>query len=143
MYGMLTKIVVKPGKRSELLEYLRWDIEVAKESEPGTWRFDVWEAEPGVVYLYEAYKDRAAFEDHAKGDPYEKWGEVADKTMEQVIDVIPLAESLASNADEGRAGRWREAASEGCGSAAERPAATRSRGRTARPDCGRCARPCR
>jgi hypothetical protein len=60
MYGMLTKIVVKPGKRSELLEYLRWDIEVAKESEPGTWRFDVWEAEPGVVYLYEAYKDRAA-----------------------------------------------------------------------------------
>ena len=25
MYGMLTKIVVKPGKRSELLDYLRWD----------------------------------------------------------------------------------------------------------------------
>ena len=30
MYGMLTRIVVKPGKRSELLEYLRWDAEVAK-----------------------------------------------------------------------------------------------------------------
>ena len=58
------------------------------------------EAEPGVVYLYEAYKDRASFEDHAKGDPYKKWGEIADKTMEQVIDVIPLTESLASNADE-------------------------------------------
>ena len=100
MYGMLTRIVVKPGKRSELLEYLRWDAEVAKASEPGTWRFDVWEAEPGVVYLYEAYKDRASFEDHAKGDPYKKWGEIADKTMEQVIDVIPLTESLASNADE-------------------------------------------
>ena len=100
MYGMLTKIVVKPGKRSELLEYLRWDIEVAKESEPGTWRFDVWKTEPDVMYLYEAYKDRTAFEDHAKGDPYEKWSEVADETMEQVIDVIPLTESLASNADE-------------------------------------------
>ena len=100
MYGMLTRIVVKPGKRSELLEYLRWDAEVAKASEPGTWRFDVWEAEPSVVYLYEAYKDRASFEDHAKGDPYKKWGEIADKTMEQVIDVIPLTESLASNADE-------------------------------------------
>ena len=100
MYGMLTRIVVKPGKRSELLEYLRWDIEVAKASEPGTWRFDVWEPEPGVVYLYEAYNDRASFEDHAKGDPYKKWGEVADKTMEQVIDVIPLTASLASNVDE-------------------------------------------
>jgi quinol monooxygenase YgiN len=67
MYGMLTRIVAKPGKRSELLEYLRWDAAVARASEPGTWRFDVWETErePGVVYLYEAYKDRAAFDDHA------------------------------------------------------------------------------
>ena len=102
MYGMLTKIVVKPGKRSELLDYLRWDTEVAKANEPGTWRFDVWESEQegGVVYLYEAYKDQAAFEDHAKNDPYKKWGEIADRTMEQVIDMIPLTESLASNADE-------------------------------------------
>ena len=102
MYGMLTKIVVKPGKRSELLDYLRWDTEVAKAAEPGTWRFDVWESERegGVVYLYEAYKDRAAFEDHAKNDPYKKWGEIVDRTMEQVIDMIPLTESLASNADE-------------------------------------------
>jgi (4S)-4-hydroxy-5-phosphonooxypentane-2,3-dione isomerase len=102
MYGMLTRIVVKPGKRSELLEYLRWDVEVAKAREPGTWRFDVWETEqePGVVYLYEAYKDRAAFEDHANHDPYKKWSEIADKTMEQVTDVIPLTESLASNVDE-------------------------------------------
>jgi quinol monooxygenase YgiN len=41
MYGMLTRITVKPGKRTELLEYLRWDAEVAKASEPGTRRFDV------------------------------------------------------------------------------------------------------
>ena len=102
MYGMLTKIVVKPGKRAELLDYLRWDAEVAKADEPGTWRFDVWESEreDGVLYVYEAYKDRAAFEDHAKGDPYKKWSEMADRTMEQVIDLIPLTESLASNADE-------------------------------------------
>jgi quinol monooxygenase YgiN len=101
MYGMLTRITVKPGKRTELLEYLRWDAEVAKASEPGTRRFDVWETErePGVVYLYEAYKDRAAFEDHAKHDPYKKWDEMADETMEQVTDVIPLTDSIASNAD--------------------------------------------
>jgi len=99
MYGMLTKIVVKPGKRPELLEYLRWDAEVAKANEPGTWRFDVWETEhePGVVYLYEAYKDRAAFEDHAKNDPYKKWNEVADKTM--VRDVMtPVVFSIRPDA---------------------------------------------
>jgi quinol monooxygenase YgiN len=102
MYGMLTRIVARPGKLSELLEYLRWDAEVARGTEPGTWRFDVWgaEQEPGVVYVYEAYKDRAAFEDHAEHDPYRKWDEIANKTMEQVIDVIPLTDSLASNVDE-------------------------------------------
>ena len=100
MYGMLTRIVVRPGKRSELLEYLRWDAEVAKASEPGTWRFDVWEAEPGVVYLYEAYKDRAAFDDHAQHDPYKKWDQIADNTMGEVTDVIPLTDSLVSNVDE-------------------------------------------
>jgi quinol monooxygenase YgiN len=99
MYGMLTKIVALPGKRTELLEYLRWDAEVAKAAEPGTWRLDVWEAEqePGVVYVYEAFKDRTAFEVHAANDPYKRWDEVAHQTMEHVIDVIPLTESLASN----------------------------------------------
>lgn len=100
MYGTLMRIVVKNGKRSELLEYLRWDAQVAKDSEPGTLRFDIWEAEgePNVVYLYEAYKDRAAYEDHQKGEPYKKWGEFVPM-MEQVTDVIPLTESLASNTD--------------------------------------------
>jgi quinol monooxygenase YgiN len=99
---MLTRIVVKPGKRSELLDYLRWDARVAKASEPGTWRFDVWETErePGVVYVYEAYQDRAAFEDHARHEPYQKWNEVAAQAMEQVTDVIPLTESVASHMDE-------------------------------------------
>jgi quinol monooxygenase YgiN len=85
-----------------LLEYLRWDAEVARASEPGTQRLDVWETErePGVVYLYEAYTGRAAFDDHARHEPYQKWDQVAGQTMEQVTEVIPLTDSLASNADE-------------------------------------------
>jgi autoinducer 2-degrading protein len=104
MYGMLVRIVVKPGKRSELLDFLRWDAQVAKASETGTWRFDVWEVEvegePDVIYLYEAYKDPAAFECHKKHDPYKKWKEMVDKTMEQVIEIIPFTESVATNVDE-------------------------------------------
>lgn len=58
MYGALIKFVVKTGMRSEFLEYLRWDAQVARDHEPGTLRFDVWqpEAEPDVVYVYEATK---------------------------------------------------------------------------------------
>lgn len=101
MHGTLMRIVVKTGKRSEVLEYLRWDARVARDSEPGTVRFDVWEVqgEPDVLYLYEAYKDLAAYEDHKKGEPYKKWGDFVPM-MEQVTDVIPFAESIASNADE-------------------------------------------
>lgn len=49
--------------RSDFLEFLRWDAKVAKDTEPGTLRFDVWETslEPDVVYVYEAYKRRRGF----------------------------------------------------------------------------------
>jgi quinol monooxygenase YgiN len=57
VYGGLARFVVKPGKRSEVLELVRWSAEVARDSEPGTLRLDVWEVEgePDVVYGYEAY----------------------------------------------------------------------------------------
>jgi hypothetical protein len=35
MYGGLVKFVVKPGMKSEFLEFLRWDAKVAKDTEPG------------------------------------------------------------------------------------------------------------
>jgi hypothetical protein len=43
MYGKLVKITVKPGKRDQLLEFLRHDAAVAYDAEPGTLRFDVWD----------------------------------------------------------------------------------------------------
>jgi quinol monooxygenase YgiN len=101
MYGAFMKIVVKPGMRSELLDYLRWDAEVASDREPGTLRFDVWELEqePDVVYVYEAYRDMEAFEAHQKNEPYKKWSEVERRTMERVTDIVPYGYSTASNVD--------------------------------------------
>ena len=54
-----------------MLDFLRWDAEVAKAGEPGTLRFDVWEFadEPDAVYLYEAYVDQAALDAHREGEP--------------------------------------------------------------------------
>ena len=75
MYGMLLKLTTKPGKRQELVDFLRWDAEVARAGEPGTLRFDVWEVphEPDAVYLYEAYVDDAAFLTHQGHEPYQKF----------------------------------------------------------------------
>lgn len=100
MYGTLMRIVVKAGMRSEMLAFLRWDAEVARDSEPGTLRFDVWEVEqePGVIYLYEAYKNAETFEQHKMNDPFKKLDEFMRMTEEMTI-IIPFTESVVSNTD--------------------------------------------
>ncbi len=40
MYGHMFKLVAKPGRKAELIAFLRWDAEVARSEEPGTLRFD-------------------------------------------------------------------------------------------------------
>ena len=51
-----------------------------------------------MVYIYESYKDEAAFKDHKKHGPYKKWKKMKKKTMKKVTKVIPFTESVASNA---------------------------------------------
>jgi quinol monooxygenase YgiN len=102
MYGGLVKFVVKPGMRSEFLEFLRWDAKVAKDTEPGTLRFDVWTSpEPDVVYVYETYTDEEALEVHKNNEPCKKFLEVLQHEMlEEWGEAIPFAESITSNIDE-------------------------------------------
>jgi quinol monooxygenase YgiN len=104
MYGGLVRFVVKPGMRAEFLEFLRWDAKVAKDTEPGTLRFDVWETEqePGVVYVYEAYEDEAALEEHTKHEPFRKFDEILqfDMVEEGWGSAILWGESITSNLDE-------------------------------------------
>ena len=53
VYGGMVKLVAHPGRKPELIEFLRWDADVARSDEPGTLRFDVWEVENerDAVYL--------------------------------------------------------------------------------------------
>ena len=58
------RIKTKPGKKSEVVRFLQWDMEVAKEKEKGTLRFDFYDdpSAPDGLWLYEAYKDVDATE---------------------------------------------------------------------------------
>jgi quinol monooxygenase YgiN len=101
MFGGIAKIVVKPGQKDALLEFLRWDAEVCR-TEPGTLRFDVWldPSDDSVVVLYETYTDRAAFEVHQAAEPFKKFvAEIVPNMVESVSFVIPFGTSLVSNAD--------------------------------------------
>lgn len=102
MYGTLVKIVVKPGKRDQLIKFLRWDAAVATDSEPGTVRFDVWEVprHPDALYLYEAYVDREAFARHQANEPYKRFVQVVEpELIAEMQELFEFTNSLISNID--------------------------------------------
>jgi len=105
MYGHMFKLVAKPGRKVDLIEFLRWDAEVARTDEPGTLRFDVWDVpgEADAVYVYEGYVDEAAFEAHLAAEPFKKFVDsVSDDLLieEPPIFVFRFTESKLSIADE-------------------------------------------
>jgi quinol monooxygenase YgiN len=102
VYGAFLRFVVKPGKREEFLEFLRWDAQVARDSEPGTLRFDVWEteSEADVIYVYEAYKDLHAFETHTRNDPFKRFGRISSSVILDWSMVMTFKESISSNLNE-------------------------------------------
>jgi quinol monooxygenase YgiN len=102
MYGAFTQVVAKPAKRGELLEFLQWDATVAQFIESGTLRFDVWpmEGDDRTIYLYEAYRDRASFEEHQRNEPFKRYiSQIRPNLVDQELSVIDWSESLVSNED--------------------------------------------
>ncbi|MCA2220735.1 putative quinol monooxygenase [Nonomuraea aurantiaca] len=91
MYEALVRMVVRPGKRSEFLEFPRCTTQVARECEPGTLRQDVWEVEtePDVVYVYDVLHGEADFETHINNEPVQEFGEIMNDLVEGWTMVIP------------------------------------------------------
>ena len=86
------KANVRTGKREKLLEFLKWDCQVARDDEPATLRFDVFEdpTDDNVVFVYEAYVDQAGFEVHKLGEPFKTWiGGLMDECVESVKKIVP------------------------------------------------------
>jgi quinol monooxygenase YgiN len=79
--AILFRVRAKPGKRQKLLKFLKWDCEFCMR-EPGTLRFDVLQdpATKNGFYVYEVYKDAAAFKKHQENCPYREWSSVQFKT---------------------------------------------------------------
>jgi (4S)-4-hydroxy-5-phosphonooxypentane-2,3-dione isomerase len=100
MYGKLVKINIKPGKRDQFLEFLRYDAAVALAAEPGTLRFDVWNVphQPDGVYLYEAYTDLDAFGRHQSNEPYKRFvGQIGPELIDNQDILFDWTDSLISN----------------------------------------------
>jgi quercetin dioxygenase-like cupin family protein/quinol monooxygenase YgiN len=98
VYGKLVKLTTKAGKREKLIQFLTGDADVARDTEPGTLRFDVWKVphEPDAVYLYEAYSDVEAFMQHQAHEPYKHYIEAIEPELDVRV-VFDWADSLVSN----------------------------------------------
>jgi (4S)-4-hydroxy-5-phosphonooxypentane-2,3-dione isomerase len=72
MLAVIAKVKVKPEQVERFLTFLRADVEGTLR-EPGCVRFEVLrdEADPNVFYMYEIFKDRAAYALHQEA-PYFK-----------------------------------------------------------------------
>ncbi len=75
MYVIVATLQVKPEHREEFIEEMLGDAKGSVGNEPGCLRFDVIqdEADPNRIYLYEVYKDKAAFEAHTTMPHFTKW----------------------------------------------------------------------
>ena len=75
MIGLIFWVKAKPGKKEEFVDFFRWDAQVAKETEPGTLRFEFYDDpdDANALYVYEAYQDEDAFAVHQSNEPFQKW----------------------------------------------------------------------
>jgi quinol monooxygenase YgiN len=95
MLAHLIKITARPGKLDELVEFMRWDADVARAQEPGTLRFDVYAVpdEPDAIFLYEMYASDAAFATHRDGEPFKRF---VDHIVPNVVDTMDFLFRSAS-----------------------------------------------
>jgi len=77
MYVLVVTIDIKPGFKDMFVAAMLDDAHGSVVNEPGCVRFDVIqnEKDPNRIYLYEVYKDRAAFDFHVTTPHFLKWND--------------------------------------------------------------------
>ena len=100
MYGILFRVVAKPGKLQELIAHAEWVVAVCEEKEPGTLRFDFYKDPHNdqAIYVYEAYQDRTAFEAHKQNEPYKRWASGRAEELTTDFEILFDGDALVSMA---------------------------------------------
>ena len=85
MYIIVAPIQIKEGHKDEFMEAMLDDAKGSVNYEPGCLRFDVVQdaADSNRVWLYEVYKDEAAFQAHTQAPHFIKWRDATAEWREQ------------------------------------------------------------
>jgi quinol monooxygenase YgiN len=88
MLGVFAKVTVKPDEIERFLKHIDADVRGTR-NEPGCVRFDVLrdDSKPNVFYLYEVYRDRAAYAAHNEAPHFKAFFAEAGDTLDGAPDV--------------------------------------------------------
>jgi len=97
MYVIVATIQIQPERREAFMEEMLADARGSVGSEPGCLRFDVIQdrEDANRIYLYEVYRDEAAFEAHGRAPHFIKWRDTvkdwyaAPITVGRGINIFP------------------------------------------------------
>jgi len=93
MYAVTVTFTLNPGRASAFLPMMRDNARTSLDREPGCRQFDVCTDpdRPDVVFLYELYDDRAAFDAHLAAPHFQSF-DAATQGMVAIKDVVTFAE---------------------------------------------------
>lgn len=101
MLSILFRVEIRSDKREHFIEFIKEDARIAREKEPATLRFDLFQdpKDMNAFYVLEEYEDEAAFKKHQGNEPYKIWlSEIMPemvRTFQLLFDGQPLC-SLSS-----------------------------------------------
>jgi len=89
MYVIIVPIQVKEGHKEEFVKASLLDAQGSVNDEPGCLRFDLIQdpGDPNRVWLYEIYKDEAAFQAHTQAPHFIKWRDTVQDWREEGPEV--------------------------------------------------------
>lgn len=85
MYVIVAPIQIKQGHKEEFIQAMLEDAKGSVSNEPGCLRFDVIQdgADPNRIWLYEVYRDEAAFQAHLQTPHLIKWRDTVKDWREE------------------------------------------------------------
>lgn len=85
MFAVCVTFKIHPESLPAFLPLMRAQAENSLDLEPDCLRFDIWsdDADPEAVYLYEIYRDAAAFQVHLESDHFKSFN---DATLAMVAE---------------------------------------------------------
>ena len=87
MYIIMLPVQIKQGHREAFINAILDDARGSVNNEPGCLRFDVIQdgADENRIWLYEVYRDEAAFQAHLQTPHFIRWRDTVKDWMEEGI----------------------------------------------------------